>query len=195
MIRLIVLLAAVPALWSLIAPGAPRAYACSPDPGYDPISDSDVIVAGRFQGWQEANDLAIVGDFTPVRVSMTVDRVFKGDALEGIEIIDTASLISYGGEGAWAGGDDSCGAFDADPTGMYGILGLNKVGDDYEASILSRLFIGAEPQGQIYDTWLARLESIGEEFPWLPATIVAVLGPLAFIFASSFVFRARHSGG
>ena len=192
--RLFVFLTALLALSVPFASSASGAEACAPAPDYDAVSDSDVIVAGRFQGWQEANDLAIVEDFTPIRVNMTVDRAFKGDVPGEIEIVDTRSLISYGGESAWARGDDSCGTFDADPTGMYGILGLTKAGDDYQASFFSRFYIGAEPQGQSYDTWLARLESIGEEFPWLPATIAAVLGPLAFIFASSFVFRARHSG-
>ena len=191
--RLFVFLTALLALSVPFASSASGAEACAPAPDYDAVSDSDVIVAGRFQGWQEANDLAIVEDFTPIRVNMTVDRAFKGDVPGEIEIVDTRSLISYGGESAWTG--TSCGTFDSDPTGMYGILGLTKAGDDYQASFFSRFYIGADPQGERYDTWLARLETIGEEFPWLPATIAAVLGPLAFIFASSFVFRARHSAG
>jgi hypothetical protein len=179
----------------LAAPSASSAQACSAEPGYDPIESSDVIVGGRFQGWQEANDLAIEGDFTPIRVKMTVDRAFKGEVAHEITVIDRRSLISYGGERAWAGSSGACGAFDVDPAGMYAILGLYRAGDDYDVSNLSLLYIGAEPQGERYDSWIARLESIGENFPWLPATIAAVLGPLAFIFASSFVFRPGRSGG
>ncbi len=199
----------------LLPAGAHPAYACSG--GEDKIGAPDVIVAGRFTGWElveggRRHDLenGYFGHFDPVRVEMVVDRVYKGTVTPTIQIIDGASLS---GADNWAGSAGSCGAFDFDPTGTYAIMGL-VVRDDgsYWPNRLFTFFMGPEPP-ETYDAPLLSLlapllpgtlpttgsaspsEQSGDGIPWLPIVLASALGGSALLATSAFLLRFRLTRG
>jgi len=127
--------------------GAPPTHACSVGPDFDPITASDVIVGGRITGWelienitrwdpksgepQPTDDSSYFGlpSYDPIRLSMTVDSVYKGQMPTEIELVAANTFEVIDGQGYWVGANGACGAFDSDPTGHYWILGLNE--DDF----------------------------------------------------------------
>lgn len=101
-------------------------YACSAGPDWNPVEESDLIIAGTIRGWETApppDGLPEDFPFETVRLAIDVEDVLKGEAPARIEAIDTASLDSA--TMTWHGGSGACGALDADPTGQYVFMGLS----------------------------------------------------------------------
>ena len=144
-------------------------YACSAGPDFNPVTESEVIVAGRLTRWERAEDARINPPsfaFAPVRVMMTVDWMLKGSTSPQIAILDHASLINpdtmASREYQWAGAAGACGAFDFDPAGKYAIMGLRQnANGTYQPNRLQTFFIGDSPSGPEYDRALTRLVSLG----------------------------------
>jgi hypothetical protein len=139
-----------------------RVYACTPPgPDFDAVALSDAIVEGRFLGYEPLTD-DTKSAFTPVRLDMDVERVFKGNLTPGpLAIVDPVSLMVLpSGEEVWAGSSGACGAFDHDPTGKYAILGLSlEDNGTLRPSRLFYFFFGEGPQDDRYADLVASLES------------------------------------
>jgi hypothetical protein len=108
-----------------------------------------------------------------VRVTLNVEASFKGNAGPGaIEFYDTASLFREGqGPPGWHGSSGSCGAFNADPTGHYVLLGLARAEDGtLRSHLLRTFFIGerSEFSGARYDRTREILDSFGLTLPSVP---------------------------
>jgi len=131
------------------------ASACSADEEWDPIAESDVIAGGRIAGWTPA---PLAGDargmFVPVVLDLRVEHVWKGAV--GAPIVDETSLtaqpVAWDGETvtavrwAWAGSAGACGALNADPTGMYAVLGLHRQPDGrLRTNLLTTFYIDPRP--------------------------------------------------
>ncbi len=207
--RLLLVLGAL-AVAGLGAAGPKSAFACSVGPDFDAVESADIIVAGRVTGWElithftrwdpksaepPVDDRNYYGPYQPIRLYLEVERVYKGPRVTSIGIIDAASLEIYDGVQQWVGSSGTCGAFDSDPSGQYVILGL---GHDrfgrYRPSLPLAFFVGAEPAGDRYERALKRVNAeAGDDFPWLPAAVVAVLGPLAFLAGAAFLWRRGES--
>lgn len=142
-------------------PGGGEVYACSGGPDCAAIMpNADLIVEGRILAWEPAPDYERFGMFTPISVTVDVERVFKGEVLPGFAMIDATSLEVRTGERQlrWYGGSGACGSFDEDPTGLYIIAALYR--DDrgyYRMNRLANAFLGYEPGGEQYDYAVARL--------------------------------------
>jgi len=121
-----------------IAPPPAAAATCSAGPDWDPIAESHVVVGGQILGWDPAPGVSGPPLFTPVRLHMRIDHVWKG-ALAGRPIYDNASLSASGYPARWIGSSGACGAFDDDPAGKYAVLGLVESGAG--ALLTSRLRI------------------------------------------------------
>lgn len=198
--RLLIPLAALAIAGLLLPTGAPPAYACSVDPDFDLVAESDAIVGGRFTGWEIAGATDPSSLWVPVRVHMRVDRVFKGDVPSEIDIVDSRSLHDYSQfedhdpKYVWAGASGACGAFDFDPTGVYAIMGLWEEEDgSYSSSIFGWFFVGEEPEGEYYARALLRLASL-DDGPWPAVGLWSVLGVIALLAASAFLLRRRIIG-
>lgn len=178
--RLLLPLAAL-AVAGLLAPAVRPAYACSVGPDFDPIAESDVIVAGRIVGWELIEDALTVdlksvdspddvpsdyiGPYDPIRLTMEVGSVYKGSVSTVITLVDGASLFvdPLTGQHRWVGSSGACGAFDRDPTDMFAIFGLCARDDgSYGPSLPLHFFLGDEPHGERYDYAMSRL---GELLP------------------------------
>lgn len=145
------------ALVALLLGAAQPAYACSVAADFDAVGAAEVIVAGRMVRW-EPLERTDDNPFTPVRVEMAVDRVFKGDGVETIQFVDQSSLMGDGANQTWQGMSGACGAFNEDPAGQYAVLGLSKNEDGtYAASGPLVFFIGAEPAGDAYTQAVSRI--------------------------------------
>ena len=153
-------------LTSAVRP-TPAAYACTPDPDFDAIASSDVIVSGWVTGWQERVDIPSpfnVGeksrDYKSLGVIIEVDRVFKGSPSPRVQAVDSYMIAGN----RWVG--SSCAAFGADPTGQYVILGLRR-GEDgsLHPSSLRTFYIGDGPSGEGYDDAMRRLDGLRAILP------------------------------
>lgn len=148
-----------------VLPLQPRpAFACSGRP--DILNDPDVIVGGRFTGWQAAPGQDTTAEQYLVDVRMSVEQAYKGHVSGEIILVETLLFRRRMPDGSWGwmGGGPACGAFDRDPTGQYGVLGLSAQGDGtYRAPSLLRLFIGPEPSGAEYERALLRLAPLAPE--------------------------------
>ncbi len=184
-------------------------HACSPGPDFDPIAESAIVVGGRLVSWEiasgEAREDLSIGSFPDIRVHMTVDQVFKGPSdLGQLSFIDGNSLvISVGpdGEDVCAGSGGGCGAFNADPTGAYTLMGLSRGADgEYSSSLPNTFFLGDAPSGEAYESALVRMASFpaAASLPALgsgpaPSTtnpLVAAVAALgAALLAASFAIR------
>jgi hypothetical protein len=153
-IRLAVLVAA---LLAGIAPWLARsAYACTPVPTFNPVSDSDVIVAGRILDWQRTGEMGSAFS-VPIRLRLTVDQVFKGTLGDDLIIVQSFSLQQ---NGMWLG---LCDTFHADPAGKYVVIGLRRSADGTYGQIGFTLFsIGAETGSAAYQQAIDRLLHNGE---------------------------------
>ena len=124
------------------APG--RVYACSAGDDFNPVAESDVIVSGVVLGWAEAGILPQGVSMKPILVDFQVDEVLKGDGVPGqINFLDTGSLANDPAnvlDNQWAGTSGSCGAFAADPTGQFALLGLTRDADGNLRSSLPQVF-------------------------------------------------------
>ena len=154
------------------------AYACSAGLDFDPIATSDVIVEGRFLDWELAPELNRGDAYLGIRVEMAVQRVWKGQiAEEVITMLDSASLgPPYPGhdEYEWVGASGACGAFDADPTGFYAIMGLSQRDDGtFGSSRFLVFYLGGDAGGEQYDRALQRMAS----FPGAAALPALGSGP------------------
>ena len=206
-----------------------HALACSAGPDYDPVAASEVIVAGRFLGWEvienvrywdERAEPAPVDDpnfygfnaFVPIRVRMVVDRVYKGTVQPEVEMVagntlldgDVTSAVDY----QWVGSIGACGAFDADPTGRYGVMGLakDKFGR-YHPSLLSVFYFGDEPPTDFTRARMNKLTpllpgslpvnggppSVTEGVPSVSTIGALMIGPLAFLAGAAFLLRRGES--
>jgi hypothetical protein len=141
---------------STAPPLARPMFACSPVPGYNPVSDSDLIVAGRFLGWERTGETAPNGDVY-VRLRLAVDQVFKGGT-DGDVITLSHRLLP---DGRW--GIHSCDPFGRDPTGTYVLIGLRRLtSGDYAAWSLRLFASGADSGSAAYRAAVARLARSGE---------------------------------
>ena len=146
--------------------GTPRhAYACSTGPDFNPVAKSDVIVEGRFLGYEVLPDTEMTrgSPYVPVKVEMAVQRVFKGEVVgTTISLVDPVSLSAHD-EDAWIGASGACGAFDADPTGRYAIMGLSRNEDGtYRPHRMFWFFLGDGPDGDVYVRALERIASFAD---------------------------------
>lgn len=144
----LVLVALVPLtlIGASLARPAP-AQGCSAGDPWDPIEESEMIVGGWIGGYTPLPDRSRVGMFTPVRLEMRIDHVWKGRLPPGAEIVDRASLMlqpvftdSEELHGAWAGPSGACGAFDEDPSGHYAVVGLVTAPDGTLQTMRLRVF-------------------------------------------------------
>jgi hypothetical protein len=193
----------------LLAPPRP-ARACSAGPEFDKVADSEVIVAGRLDRWERAGEARGAGEFVPIRVTMTVERVFKGDAMPTIAIIDHGSLIDYPVQGTgatrivWGGAGGACGSFDADPTGRYAIMGLRRPPNGtYGANRLLTFFLGDEPVGDGFEFAMNRLVPLqpgrlprtgaaSAELDPAPAVLPTAFGISTLIVAGAILVMPRQ---
>ena len=112
----------------LLIPARP-ARACSPDADYDPVASSEVIVAGWLTGWRLLPKGASSA-FTPVQVTMTVHRLYKGAAPAMLTFIDERTYMELPATGTspaqaiWAASAGACGTFGSEPTGKYAVMGF-----------------------------------------------------------------------
>jgi hypothetical protein len=202
-----------------VAPRAPEVYACSVGPDFDLVEDSDLIVAGRFTGWELDTDsggavqlydpkqtggkvLAYAG----IRAIMRVDRVFKGNAPSEITVTsgNTVDVYDHEPKYVWIGPSGACGAFGSDPTGKYAIMGLSREDDgSYGASIFSWFYSGEGPPKNYDDRSLSRLgplfpgysprSSVEIGFPWSIGVVAVILAmPLAFVVAAVWLRQRRE---
>jgi len=197
-------LALTSVLWESVTP----AHACISDPDFDPISASDVIVAGRFTGWEPAPDIQIpeesreyVSPAVPVRVHMAVDQTWRRDLPPQIDVVDVRAvdIDPRNGEYSWrysvwewpylAGSTEP-------PTGKYVIMGLEDA-DDGTLREVWTFFAGDEPSGERWDGAIAKMSSLPKsDFPYPVAVALAVIGPLAFLVGAAFLWRwgESHNG-
>jgi hypothetical protein len=120
-------------------------HACSGGPDWDPVAESHVIVGGQITSWARATDVPPSAGFTPIRVTMRIDHVWKGSTA-GRPIIDLHSLREDTGTTLWAGSSGACGVFDEDPTGMYAVFGLYDAGDGVlHPGLLHRFYLSTQP--------------------------------------------------
>jgi hypothetical protein len=186
------------------------AFACSGSP--DILNDPDVIVGGRFTGWQAAPGQDTTAQQYLVDVRMSVERAYKGHVSGEIILVETLLFRRRMPDGSWGwmGGSAACGAFDTDPTGQYGVFGLTVQGDGtYRASSLLRLFIGPEPSGEAYNRAVARLAPMapdvgnarlaaergsGNDSAWWLLSLSAIAAPaFAFVTVGLAGLRRRRS--
>jgi hypothetical protein len=112
----------------LLTPARP-ASACSPDADYDPVASSETIVAGWLTSWRllPKNDTSA---FTPVHVTMMVQRVYKGNPTSTLTFIDERTYMELPAtntspaQAIWAASAGACGTFGSDPTGRYAVMGF-----------------------------------------------------------------------
>jgi hypothetical protein len=197
------------AVVGMVCMKAKPAAACVPDPSYDPVAASDVIVAGRFTGWQAAPDIDISPEAEVVRVQMDVERVFKGYAEPRIDVVATMpsnNLANWRGENPSTISIGSCPSVFGwqNPTGTYAVIGL-VAADDGSLISTDAFFEGSYPSGADYEDavtrLLTRLPSGGgrpgseSAFP-TPVAMLALLGPLVVLAGAAFVWRRgeRHNG-
>lgn len=156
--------------------------ACSAGPDFNPVVDSSVIVAGRVVGRELGTPIPVLPPpaglvNVPLRVTMTVDQVFKGASARTVTFVDFGG--TYAADLAAArypdvsAGRGQCSVFDTDPFGAYVILGL--IRDNGGGLLANRLFVfyrGEEPNGPAWDGALARLAALGgfAHSPVLPRT-------------------------
>ncbi len=160
----------------------PSASACSCGNECDPsFPHEQIIVEGRIAGWTRLRDNP-PGVFTPIAVSIVIERVYRGSVPTAFTMVDGASLMTTQSNGTglrWAGATGSCGTFDEDPTGLWVIAALRL--DDFGRYRMNRL---ATP-------FLAR-EPTGEQYNRLVASLTANVGPPAA--GSAGLAAARESG-
>lgn len=138
-----------------------HALACSVSPDFDPVASSDAIVEGRFLGYEVLANEGQNSSTIPIRLTMDVSRVFKGDVqAEGFSIVDESSLWLNTPKLRWSGSGGNCGTFNEDPTGSYWILGLSTRDDgNFSPSGPLVFFRGDGPSGQTYGDAVARITS------------------------------------
>lgn len=149
----------------LLSTTARPVSACSPPFNFDPVGDSDLIVGGWLQGWQPSPNAGAgpADNLLPIRLQMSVERVYKGaapaDVTIGVTLYRTPTMPGTTGEYLWPGGA-LCSPFGRDPSGSYAILGLRRnENGTYAASTFSSFFRGNAPHGADYEAGLARLLS------------------------------------
>ena len=127
-------------------------HACSAGPDFDPVLESDVIVEGRFLGWEFAPEADHAPTFPAVWVNMAVEKVWKGAVpTDVITLLDrnTVQRLPEDKDVSWIGSSGACGAFNFDPTGRYGIMGLTRLEDGtYAPNLLKVFFIGDGPDSK-----------------------------------------------
>lgn len=140
------------------SPAGAGPLACSAGSDWNPVEESDVIVAGRISSY-ELVDPTRTGLYVPVELRMEIERVLKGRIAPGERIVDNTSLWvmtpAETGDGTtryeWAGAGGACGALDEDPTGWYAVFGLGRVDDGtLRTNRLLTLYLDRRP----YDTAL-----------------------------------------
>jgi hypothetical protein len=150
------------ALFGARVPAPAPVNACSCGPACDEIvPGADLIVEGRITGWEAAPEYERVGGYMPIRLHFDVVRVFKGSVPPDFVVADGTSLElrgERGSEQAWSGSGGACGSFDEDPTGLYMISALYWDERGYfRMGRLANPFIGAGPEGEPYESIVARL--------------------------------------
>jgi hypothetical protein len=195
----------------------------NPSPFYDSTDEAAVVVSGRFTGWAidderwdaiGRNPAAAEGEWPPyqVRVELTVDHVYKGNAALKIDLMVESSVLVHSRPGGafleWVGGAATCTPFFEDPTGQYGVIGFKiDEGGEYRPGYQDLLFIGDEAGGESYDRAQERLSRLG------PARLpegggsdtrgksalnptMAAIGSLVFLAGAAFLWRRGepHNG-
>ena len=136
--------------------------ACLGGDDYNATSEADVIVAGLVQAWQVFGRPQLPGSLVAIRLTLAIDRIFKGRMAGTASVIDTTSLLQDPhGQQFWLGGRETCGAFDDDPTGAYVIIGLTRWRDGtYRTELRRTFFVGAGSRGAEYQQALNRLTAL-----------------------------------
>lgn len=138
-ISLIALLAVI--VWPLTNPS--QVSACSVGPDFNPVESSEVIVKGTVVRWEEVSSPSGPGIYQPIRLTIQVDSILKGEPAQVLYVYDVASLIRRDQGpigGTWGGSGGACGAFDFDPTGKYVVLGLWRSDDGALQSVRPQTF-------------------------------------------------------
>ena len=194
----------------LFAPalGVPAALACTPDPDYNPVRDSDIVVLGRVSHWVAAEYGKFDSQYDPIRLEVHVSRVFKGEVPQTLDLYEGRSLRREGGVNGWFGYSGTCGAFNSDPAGQWFIFALGS-GGSYDPSIFNTFRIGEALDGSQYESalaWLARhgegqpgfnldgyppgtVPPQDESTPWAVVLPLAFAIPLAVLFVPAFLRR------
>nr|MBI2904180.1 hypothetical protein [Chloroflexota bacterium] len=124
------------------------------------MTDSDIIVAGWIEGWQGTHSEPTY-QLETIHPRIDIRQVLKGQNIPTPFTFTDNGSLTYGPTMRWGQGDNACGAFVADPTGHYAILGLKRGDNGKYYSDRSRVFfIGAEPTGEEYTQALNRLNAI-----------------------------------
>lgn len=103
------------------------AFACSGSPG-DWVAEADLIVLGQVTSVEPAPG-TLGGGSIPVRLTLRVDRVLKGDAPDQLSYLESGV---YGArsddpdEWSYAGGDGSCATLRANPVGKHTVVLLTR---------------------------------------------------------------------
>ena len=207
---------------------AHSALACSVGPDYDPIAASEVIVEGRITSWEfidhalrptgkedPPDDPDYYGPYDAIRIDMQVARIYKGSVSEELTMVAGNTVLKQmDGSVAWVGTSGACGAFDADPTNGWFVLGLSTDNwGRYHPSLLKLFYVGDDPSGTAYTGSVERLaarlgpaslpngggppDKVGIAESDLPVYIIlpaAFLVPLAVLFIWAFVIRPKGGG-
>lgn len=179
--RLLLFLLAVASTAIPLAPRATDVYAFSVGPDFDLVEDSDLIVGGRFTGWELDSDSGgaaqvydpkqsggLVLAYAGIRAKMAVDSVFKGTASSEITVASSNTLNVYDHEPkyVWIGPAGACGAFGSDPTDVYAIMGLSAKDDGtYGAAIFTWFYSGDNPPSDFENRSLSRLKPLLPGYP------------------------------
>ena len=115
---------------------APLASACS-CPDCDIVRDSPNIVGGVIEAWSRSGRPAQSGTEIPIKLQISVDRVYKGSSEPSLALLDDHSLVNLRDPQRldlpevllWTGGSGGCQAFWEDPLGKYIILGVDTADD------------------------------------------------------------------
>lgn len=155
----------------------PSALACSAGPDYNPVEDSDVIVEGRITAWEfiegavkydykagttPTDSPNFYGPYDAIRASMQVVRSYKGSVAGEVTMVDgNTAILQTDGSANWVGTSGACGAFDAEPTGRWFILGLSTdQWGRYRPNLLRVFYAGDEASGPRYTEAVQRLDSV-----------------------------------
>src|SRR5688572_17187836 len=186
-VRTIVVAACLCTIATLAASGvAPeKVYACSTSADFNPVAESDVIVAGRVTH-VTVGDKGIAPGYVQVRFTLQVDRYLKGGGPASIVVVDPRSVMlirpGAGGTGAdylnvpltdiaWAGASGACGILDENPMGRYFAGGLRRTHPDtYDASRPLMFAWGIGPDDPRVVGGIMRAQQLTGSVPLPPAT-------------------------
>lgn len=146
----------------------PSAYACSGEP-LDP-NEAAVIAEGRVERVTVRPDLPAPSNaFTPVEVTLRVERFLKGRAPNPLTFVDPRTAFQRpDGRVQWGSGG-ACGILNVDPTGQYALIVFRQDADGrLTVNLLYGVAVGAGPDDPLVG-WLRQRIITGLQ-PGLPNT-------------------------